>query len=489
MHVRAESDNQQRPSAPIVHVRADSDTLLDQMFVIATKPPGSEMPLGQRPLRMRNLPASFWKPPNGGTKSPSCHSRENSHDSNSMADPYSPMPVNVGSPQPGPQQQQQQQPNQPQPPPSHSASVSHSRTHSAPPTLQQTLAVALPVQPQQQLQQQQQQQQLQQHAHRRQASFDIANPHMGGPLPPGWEETRTAEGQLYYMNHITKTTQWEDPRAQIMQQRNIEQQQIQPSQQQMESARLGPLPPGWEQGETQEGEIYFINHHEKKTSWFDPRVPIDSQRVPHRISQSQGGGQPQNPAALMAARKEDEAARRRMQELQAQRRQIAHRQAELKMLQAQQKLQLQRGGGDVGQLQQAQEMLMRHSLNDPNVGGPTVGFNDPILTTAQQQQQQADLHNRQESADSGLGMGSSFNLGSIPEDISGMESMDTGDLDTTLTGDSTPTAGTNSIGDDHLMTTIPVDLGDDVSNDLINSLMGSNRQTTNNQGSNPEMWL
>ena len=77
MHVRAESDNQQRPSAPIVHVRADSDTLLDQMFVIATKPPGSEMPLGQRPLRMRNLPASFWKPPNGGTKSPSCHSREN----------------------------------------------------------------------------------------------------------------------------------------------------------------------------------------------------------------------------------------------------------------------------------------------------------------------------------------------------------------------------------------------------------------------------
>ena len=190
-----------------------------------------------------------------------------------MADPYSPMPVNVGSPQPGPQQQQQQQPNQPQPPPSHSASVSHSRTHSAPPTLQQTLAVALPVQPQQQLQQQQQQQ-LQQHAHRRQASFDIANPHMGGPLPPGWEETRTPEGQLYYMNHITKTTQWDDPRAQIMHQRNMEQQQIQPSQQQMESARLGPLPPGWEQGETNEGEIYFINHHDKKTSWFDPRVPI-----------------------------------------------------------------------------------------------------------------------------------------------------------------------------------------------------------------------
>ena len=80
----------------------------------------------------------------------------------------------------------------------------------------------------------------------------------------------------YSINHITKTTQLEDHRAQIMQQCNIEQQQqqIQPSQQQMESARLGPLPPGWEQGETNEGEVYFINHHEKKTSWFDPRVPI-----------------------------------------------------------------------------------------------------------------------------------------------------------------------------------------------------------------------
>ena len=78
----------------------------------------------------------------------------------------------------------------------------------------------------------------------------------------------------YSINHITKTTQLEDHRAQIMQQRNIEQQQIQPSQQQMESARLGPLPPGWEQGETNEGEVYFINHHEKKSTWFDPRVPI-----------------------------------------------------------------------------------------------------------------------------------------------------------------------------------------------------------------------
>ena len=118
----------------------------------------------------------------------------------------------------------------------------------------------------------------------------------------------------------------------------------------------------------------------------------------------------------------------------------------------QQRLQAQAQSSNSGSsLAEAQEMLMRQSLNEPN-GGPQ---NDPFLTsTQQQQQQQADLHNRQESADSGLGMGSNFNLGSIPEDIPGMESMDTGDLDTTLTGDSTPTAANT----DHLMTTLPENL-------------------------------
>jgi protein yorkie len=35
---------------------------------------------------------------------------------------------------------------------------------------------------------------------------------------------------------------------------------------------LGPLPEGWEQAQTPEGEIYFINHQTRTTSWFDPRI-------------------------------------------------------------------------------------------------------------------------------------------------------------------------------------------------------------------------
>lgn len=31
------------------------------------------------------------------------------------------------------------------------------------------------------------------------------------PLPDGWEERKTENGRLYYVNHKTKTTQWVKP--------------------------------------------------------------------------------------------------------------------------------------------------------------------------------------------------------------------------------------------------------------------------------------
>lgn len=135
-------DGEQRGTGPIVHMRADSDTMLESMFAIALKSPGTEMPL-QKPMRMRNLPASFWKPPGTGSKSPSCHSRENSLDSTSLADPYSPAPTMPMSPGPV-----QPQPPRAAPPP-HSGAAHHSRAHSSPATLQHNL-VAVQVQQQQQ---------------------------------------------------------------------------------------------------------------------------------------------------------------------------------------------------------------------------------------------------------------------------------------------------------------------------------------------------
>ena len=43
--------------------------------------------------------------------------------------------------------------------------------------------------------------------HLRQQSYDVTD-----DLPPGWEMAKAPNGQIYFMNHITKTTQWEDPR-------------------------------------------------------------------------------------------------------------------------------------------------------------------------------------------------------------------------------------------------------------------------------------
>merc|ERR1719348_2179414 len=77
-------------------------------------------------------------------------------------------------------------------------------------------------------------------------------------------------------------------------------------------------------------------------------------------------------------------------------------------------------------MSQAQEMMMRHSLSE---------F----------QGQQTEVHNRQESTDSGLGMGSNCNLGIIQEDMV-MENMDTQDLDTTLTAETGGQTGTPSQG-------------------------------------------
>lgn len=454
-------DGEQRAVGPIVHMRADSDSMLESMFNVALKTPGTEMPL-QKPLRMRNLPPSFFKPPNMGTKSPSCHSRENSLDSTSLQDPYSPAMQNVGSPQPPQQQpihinpvqqgpQQQGGPQQVAPPPPHSGSpgtaIHHSRAHSSPAQLvSQLVAVQVPLQQQVTTQQAQQQQQQQQQAQQQQLHRVMHSPHhrqasLGdnlGPLPPGWEETRTQDGQLYYMNHITKSTQWEDPRITLA---NHEPQNNHIAQ--VGVGANGPLPTGWEQGVTNDGEIYFIDHRTHRTQWHDPRIPLSQQVVPHRIHQ----GNSQQRLLLLQQK------RKALQDKEAELRRMAE-QARL-----QQRLQAHAQSSNSGSsLAEAQEMLMRQSLNEPN--GPQ---NDPFLTSTQQQQQQqqqADLHNRQESADSGLGMGSNFNLGSIPEDIPGMESMDTGDLDTTLTGDSTPTAANT----DHLMTTLPeaLPLDDDI---------------------------
>ena len=99
------------------------------------------------------------------------------------------------------------------------------------------------------------------------------------------------------------------------------------------------MPDGWEQGVTTEGEVYFINHVTKTTTWFDPRIPIANQTVPVRIGQQQppalcalnsGGAQSDSlDIGLTPAQKRQQDTR--LQRLENERRVLQQRQAERKL--------------------------------------------------------------------------------------------------------------------------------------------------------------
>ncbi|KAL4954790.1 E3 ubiquitin-protein ligase RSP5 [Aspergillus filifer] len=95
-----------------------------------------------------------------------------------------------------------------------------------------------------------------------------------GELPPGWEQRTTPEGRPYFVDHNTRTTTWVDPRRQQyirMYGQNatggnttIQQQPV---------SQLGPLPSGWEMRLTNTARVYFVDHNTKTTTWDDPRLP------------------------------------------------------------------------------------------------------------------------------------------------------------------------------------------------------------------------
>ncbi|KDQ18456.1 hypothetical protein BOTBODRAFT_63405 [Botryobasidium botryosum FD-172 SS1] len=93
-----------------------------------------------------------------------------------------------------------------------------------------------------------------------------------GALPAGWEERHTPEGRPYYVDHNTRTTTWVDPRRQhvtVSVAPNGTQLSIQPT----PVSQLGPLPSGWEMRLTSTARVYFVDHNTKTTTWDDPRLP------------------------------------------------------------------------------------------------------------------------------------------------------------------------------------------------------------------------
>jgi len=424
-----------------IHQREDSESELEALFSYGLN--ATKHKLVSIPMKQRNLPSSFFKPPTVGTKSPSVHSRENSLDNTG---PFSPGPA--ASPHPP-----LQQPSGPNP------TGHHSRANSCPATLGQTLAVA---------QQHQANQALQLH-HQRQQSYDVgrAEHEVHGQLPPGWEMAKTPSGQLYFMNHITKTTQWDDPRKamhqQMMQQLNAGTHSPRSVSSPSPVQELGPLPEGWEHANTEQGEHYFINHITKVTTWYDPRTKgknVVVNRNQRDMAQLDMQKRELEMQKSVIAQKREEVERQRvarMQQMQMARRSTSQENVALNH-----------------SVNQAQSMMMRLSHNEGHTA-----LVDPFLSQRVADQQ---AHNRQESADSGLGMGSTVYLPIITED------MDT-DLDSTLTESNmqaatpTPQAPPHSgMETEELIPTLP-ELGDELNSDIMQTILNSGPSNKAENGS------
>ncbi|XP_032682602.1 transcriptional coactivator YAP1-like isoform X2 [Odontomachus brunneus] len=341
----------------VVRVDQNSESDLQALFDTVLKPDSARVPLTV-PLRMRKLPDSFFTPPSTGSKSPSIsHSRENSADSAFGTAAATPSNAAAAA----------------------GLTVAHPRAHSSPASLQQTYASA-----QQAPQHAPQPHARHHHHHQKQRSYDVISTVDDlGPLPQGWEQARTPEGQIYFLNHITRTTTWEDPRKTAAA-ANVAAVAAAVESGKSNGNTLGPLPDGWEQARTTEGEIYFINHQTRTTSWFDPRIPTHLQRAPtsgamlpqNWLQQQQPTGGGISSQSLQACQQ-----KLRLQSLQMERERLKQRQQEI---------------------MRQQELMLRQSTTDAM---------DPFLSGINEQ------HARQESADSGLGLGSAYSLPHTPEDF------------------------------------------------------------------------
>ncbi|XP_030745904.1 E3 ubiquitin-protein ligase Nedd-4 isoform X2 [Sitophilus oryzae] len=93
---------------------------------------------------------------------------------------------------------------------------------------------------------------------------------VGDDLPPGWSVQKAPNGRLFFINHHERTTSWVDPRtgrASPM----PNQLAVQPANRKPEDD-LGPLPEGWEERLHTDGRIFFIDHNTRTTQWDDPRL-------------------------------------------------------------------------------------------------------------------------------------------------------------------------------------------------------------------------
>ncbi|KAM4883024.1 membrane-associated guanylate kinase, WW and PDZ domain-containing protein 1 isoform 6-T6 [Thomomys bottae] len=105
-----------------------------------------------------------------------------------------------------------------------------------------------------------------------------------GPLPENWEMAYTENGEVYFIDHNTKTTSWLDPRCLNKQQKPLEE------------CEDDELPAGWEKIEDPVYGVYYVDHINRKTQYENP--VLEAKRKKQLEQQQQQQQQQQQPPPL-----------------------------------------------------------------------------------------------------------------------------------------------------------------------------------------------
>ncbi|XP_070521597.1 E3 ubiquitin-protein ligase Nedd-4 isoform X4 [Cardiocondyla obscurior] len=89
-------------------------------------------------------------------------------------------------------------------------------------------------------------------------------------LPPGWGMQVAPNGRIFFIDHNERATTWIDPRT--GRPSSIPNHIAPSTTSRTDLDQLGPLPEGWEERVHTDGRIFFIDHNTRTTQWEDPRM-------------------------------------------------------------------------------------------------------------------------------------------------------------------------------------------------------------------------
>uniref|UniRef100_A0A7N9ARJ4 Membrane-associated guanylate kinase, WW and PDZ domain-containing protein 1 n=1 Tax=Mastacembelus armatus TaxID=205130 RepID=A0A7N9ARJ4_9TELE len=98
-----------------------------------------------------------------------------------------------------------------------------------------------------------------------------------GPLPENWEMAYTENGELYFIDHNTKTTSWLDPRCRDKASRPLE--ECDDDGKLLCIIYTTKLPPGWERIDDPVYGVYYVDHINRKTQYENPVVEARRRKI------------------------------------------------------------------------------------------------------------------------------------------------------------------------------------------------------------------